>query len=74
VTKAKPFIPPQMEVRTDDGTTFIATSQILRDPDLQARCVEKRELQRIMKILRKEAADKPIPPKGQRMPRKRKLR
>jgi hypothetical protein len=49
--KVKPFIPARLEVRTEDGSIFIATSRILRDPDLQDRCLEKRELKRIMKIL-----------------------
>ena len=48
---AKPFIPAYLEVRTDYGSMSVETARILRDPDLQARCLEKRELRRIMKII-----------------------
>jgi hypothetical protein len=39
-----------------DGLTLIETSRILREPDLQAQCLEKRELRRIMKILQERSA------------------
>jgi hypothetical protein len=54
--KAKPFIPARLEVRTKDGLTLIETFRILREPDLQAQCLEKRELRRIMKILQVRGA------------------
>jgi hypothetical protein len=53
--KVKPFIPARLEVRTEDGSIFIATSRILRDRDLQDRCLEKRELKRIMKIVQERS-------------------
>jgi hypothetical protein len=62
--KAKSFIPARLEVRTKDGSTLIATSLILREPDLQARCLEKRELRRIVKILQERS-----PPPEQRGPK-----
>jgi hypothetical protein len=49
--KTKSVIPARLEVRTEDGSTFIETDRIIRDPDLQNRCLEKRELKRIMKIM-----------------------
>jgi hypothetical protein len=59
--KARPFIPPQLEVRTAHGVTLIRTAEILGDPDLQKRCVEQRELKRIMKIVGKQEAEPPRP-------------
>lgn len=69
--RAKPFIAPQMEVRTDHGTTFIKTAVILSDPELQTRCVEQRELRRIMNILRKQDDSKPSRPVRRGSPRKK---
>jgi hypothetical protein len=48
---AKPFIPAYLEVRTEHGSDFFELSRILREPDLQDLCLEKRELRRIMKII-----------------------
>jgi len=52
--KAKPHIPMRLEVRTEEGSEFMETSRVLREPELQARCLEKRELQRIIKILQRQ--------------------
>ena len=41
--KTKPYIPTRLEVRTEDGSEFVETSRVLRDPELQTRCLEKRE-------------------------------
>jgi hypothetical protein len=49
--QAKPFIPARLEVRTEHGSAFVELSRILRDPDLQDRCLERRELKRVMKII-----------------------
>jgi len=49
--RTKPFIPARLEVRTPEGPIFIETAVVLHDPDLQARCLEKRELRRIIKIM-----------------------
>jgi hypothetical protein len=54
--KTKSVIPTRLEVRTEDGSTFIETDRILRDPDLQNRCIEKRELKRIIKIVEERGA------------------
>jgi len=51
--KQSRFIPARLKVRTRDGVEFIETSRVLREPELQAHCLEKRELERIMKILQK---------------------
>ena len=52
--KAKPpFIPARLKVQTEDGIEFIETSRVLREPELQDHCLEKRELRRIIKILEK---------------------
>jgi len=53
---AKPFIPTRLEVRTEHGSAFVEISRILRDPDLQDRCLEKRELKRVMKLLQERGA------------------
>jgi hypothetical protein len=54
--QAKPFIPTRLEVRTEHGSAFVEVSRILRDPDLQDRCLERRELKRVMKILQERGA------------------
>jgi hypothetical protein len=63
---AKPFIPAHLEVRTEHGSDFFELSRILRDLDLQDRCLEKRELRRMMKILgeRGELPRRPIAKKA----------
>jgi hypothetical protein len=39
-----------LECRLDDGTTaFYSYQNVLSSPNLQSRCIEKRELRRIMK-------------------------
>jgi hypothetical protein len=44
-----------LEVRNDDGTTvFCATEEILKSPDLQKQCLEKRTLRSIINRLRKD--------------------
>jgi hypothetical protein len=69
---AKPFIPTRLEVRTEQGSAFVEVSRILRDPDLQDRCLERRELKRVMKILQErgalpeQARPKPAQPKRRR--------
>lgn len=43
-----------LEVREPDGSTvFVRTDKILGSPDLQARCIEKRQLRAIIAKLRK---------------------
>jgi hypothetical protein len=70
--QAKPFIPARLEVRTEHGSAFVELSRILRDPDLQDRCLERRELKRVMKILQErgalpeQARPKPAQPKRRR--------
>jgi hypothetical protein len=58
--RSRPYIPARLEVGTDGGTTFVATTQVVADPDLRARCVEKRELDRIIKILKNRETAEPI--------------
>jgi hypothetical protein len=44
-----------LEVREPDGRTeFISTDEILRSPDLQERCTEKRTLHAIVAKLKKQ--------------------
>ena len=46
------FLPVSLKVATDNACwEFVATSLVVKDPQLQARCLEKRELRRILKIL-----------------------
>jgi hypothetical protein len=52
--KIKPFIPARLKVQTEDGEEFVETSRVLREPELRDHCLEKRELKRIMKILREQ--------------------
>jgi len=52
--RAKPFIPARLEVLADEGPAFVDVQRILREPELRDRCVEKRELRRIIKILEKQ--------------------
>jgi hypothetical protein len=43
-----------LEIRNDDGTTtFCATEKILKSPDLQKRCLERKTLSAIINRLRK---------------------
>jgi len=53
VMKVKPFIPARLKVRTEEGAEFVETARVLRETELQDRCLEKRELKRIVKILRR---------------------
>jgi hypothetical protein len=64
--KAKSFIPPHLEVRTRDGSEFIETARVLREPELQNDCLEKRELKRIMKILQHRGLLPPVQAKNKR--------
>jgi hypothetical protein len=63
---AKPFIPAYLEVQTEHGSDFFELSRILREPDLQDLCLEKRELRRIMKIIQGRGAlpRRPIATRG----------
>jgi hypothetical protein len=69
---AKPFTPAHLEVRTEHGSDFFELSRILREPDLQDCCLEKRELKRVMNILQErgalpeQARSKPAQPKRRR--------
>jgi hypothetical protein len=62
--KIKPFIPIRLKVQTDDGVEFIETDRVFREPALQKRCLEKRELKRIMNILKKQGVQVVQPPRG----------
>ena len=63
---AKAFIPARLEVRTEKGSEFVETFRVVREPELQRFCVEKRELRRILKILMGQpanlAASRPLTP------------
>jgi hypothetical protein len=55
--RAKPFIPTHLKVRGADGSeNFVETARVLRERDLQDSCLEKREFQRILKVLQKHKA------------------
>jgi hypothetical protein len=41
-----------LEIREDDGTTaFFRVGKVLLSPDLQGRCLDKRKLNRILRLI-----------------------
>ena len=69
--KTKPYIPTHLKVLTEDGPDFVDTFRVLREPELQERCLERRELRRIMKIVQKRGMLPEQMHHGRNLPRPR---